>query len=348
MEVGYQVGQVVPRGSMDLQDQWQFQLKQFKESRDAGFDMYCWAHHYLIDPFQHFQPFPVLSRLAAEPGNMKLATSILVLPLLNPVDVAEQAATLDHISGGRFTLGIGLGYRPEECEAFGTKMSERGARAKESLEIIKRLWTEDNVTHEGKFWKITDAKPTAKPYQKPHLPIWQAAMSDRAVKRVAASGDILYIGPANSYSTIKRHVELYHETLQANDKEHPGDMVVVREFYAANTRQEALDKARWGFKKKYDVYAMHGMHGVEPELVEKVAPMQGTSAGSGNSELETLMDDTFIFGSGEECIHQIGQYRELGFTHIAIRLFYPGMSENQTLEHIDYVGQNILPTVKRM
>ena len=62
-----------------------------------GFDTYCWAHHYLIHPYQHFQPLPVLARLAAEPGNMKLATSVLLLPLLNPVDVAEQVATLDHI-----------------------------------------------------------------------------------------------------------------------------------------------------------------------------------------------------------------------------------------------------------
>ena len=88
---------------------------------DAGFDIYCWAHHYLIDPFQHFQPWPVLARLAAEPGDMKLATSVLLLPLLNPVEVAEQVATLDHIAEGRFILGIGLGYRPEECEAFGTQ-----------------------------------------------------------------------------------------------------------------------------------------------------------------------------------------------------------------------------------
>ena len=92
MEVGYQVGQVVLRGHLDLQQQWRDQLEQFREARNAGFDTYCWAHHYMIDPFQHFQPFPVLARLAAEPGNMKLATSVLLLPLLNPVEVAEQVA----------------------------------------------------------------------------------------------------------------------------------------------------------------------------------------------------------------------------------------------------------------
>ena len=159
MEIAYQVGQVVMRGTLDLQQQWQDQLEQFRAARDAGFDTYCWAHHYLIDPFQHFQPFPVLARLAAEPGNMKLATSVLLLPLLNPVDVAEQVATLDHICEGRLILGLGLGYRPEECEAFGTRMSQRGARHSEALELMQRLWTEDEVTHHGRFYHVTGARP---------------------------------------------------------------------------------------------------------------------------------------------------------------------------------------------
>ena len=158
MEVGYQVGQVVIRDTIDPQQQWRNHLEQFRGARDAGFDIYCWAHHYLIDPFQHFQPFPVLARLAAEPGDMKLATSVLLLPLLNPVDVAEQAATLDHICEGRFILGLGLGYRPEECEAFDTRMSERGARHSEALALMQRLWTEDEVTHHGRYYHVTGAK----------------------------------------------------------------------------------------------------------------------------------------------------------------------------------------------
>ena len=182
MEIAYQVGQVVIRGSLDLQQQWQDQLAQFRASRDAGFDTYCWAHHYLIDPFQHFQPFPVLARLAAEPGNMKLATSVLLLPLLNPVDVAEQVATLDHICEGRLILGLGLGYRPEECEAFGTQMSERGARHSEALELMQKLWTEDEVNHHGRSYHVTGAHPTARPYQKPYPKLWLAAMSDPAIR----------------------------------------------------------------------------------------------------------------------------------------------------------------------
>ena len=198
MQVGYQVGQVVLRGSVDLQHQWRQHLEQFRAARDAGFDIYCWAHHYLIDPFQHFQPLPVLARLAAEPGQMQLATSVLLLPLLNPVDVAEQVATLDHICEGRLILGLGLGYRPEECEAFGTRMSQRAARSTEALALMIRLWTEEDVTHHGRYFHLTNARPTARPYQKPYPKIWLAGMSDPAVRRVGREGHILFIGPAGS------------------------------------------------------------------------------------------------------------------------------------------------------
>ena len=334
MQVGYQVGQVVSRDSVDLQRQWRDHLEQFRASRDAGFDVYCWAHHYLIDPFQHFQPLPVLARLAAEPGNMKLATSVLLLPLLNPVDVAEQVATLDHICGGRLILGLGLGYRPEECEAFGTHMSQRAARSSEALELMVRLWTEGEVTHHGRHFHVSNARPTARPYQKPYPTIWLAAMSDPAVRRVGREGRILFIGPAQPHSTVRRQISLYRRTLQEYGHAIPDEMVIVREFFCAGNRDEALEKARWGFQKKYEAYSQHGLRGTDPELTRKVT-----------GDMEALMEDTFIVGSPQECVEQISRYRELGFSHICLRLFYPDMAQADVLEHIELVGRDVLPEV---
>ena len=337
MEVGYQVGQVVLRGALDLQQQWRDQLEQFRAARDAGFDTYCWAHHYLIDPFQHFQPLPVLARLAAEPGNMKLATSVLLMPLLNPVDIAEQVATLDHICEGRLILGLGLGYRPEECEAFGTRMSQRGARISEALELMIRLWTEDEVTHHGRYYHVTGARPTARPYQQPHPKIWLAGMSDPAIRRVGREGHVLFVGPAQPFSTIRHQIDLYHETLEENGHQIPDEMVIVREFFCSRNRDEAMEKARQGFERKYAEYAAHGFQGTDPELTSKIT-----------GDLETLMDDTFIVGSPQECVEQIAAYREAGFTQVSIRLFYPDMPQEDVLEHIEMVGSEVLPHVHEL
>ena len=337
MQVGYQVGQVVIRGSLDLQQQWQDQLEQFRVARDVGFDTYCWAHHYLIDPYQHFQPMPVLARLAGEPGNMKLATSVLLSPLLNPVDMAEQVATLDHISEGRFILGLGQGYRPEECEAFGTRMSERGARFSEGLALMKRLWTEDEVTHHGRYYHVSEARPTAKPYTRPFPTIWLAGMSDPAIKRVGREGDILFIGPAQPFDMIRRQIDLYHEALAEKNHQVPQEMVIAREFFCAGSRDEALEKARKGFERKYKEYASHGLQGTDPELIRKVT-----------GDLETLMDDTFIVGSPEECIEQISRYRDLGFTEVALRIFYPETAQKDALAHAELVGKEVLPALHRL
>ena len=337
MQVGYQVGQVVMRDRVDLQQQWQDHLEQFRSSRDAGFDIYCWAHHYLIDPFQHFQPWPVLARLAAEPGDMMLATSVLLLPLLNPVDVAEEVATLDHICQGRFIFGVGLGYRPEECEAFRTRMAQRSARCSEAVDLMVRLWTEEEVTHHGRYFNITNARPTARPYQKPYPRIWMAAMSDPAVRRVGREGHSFFIGPAQSYSTIERQVELYYSSLQESGHPVPTDMPIVRDFYCAASRSEALKKARLGFEEKYDAYEKHGLQGTDPELTNKVT-----------GDLEALMEDTFIVGSPQDCVEQIARYKTLGVTHISLRLFYPGMSQKEVLEHIELVGKEVLPAVHKL
>jgi alkanesulfonate monooxygenase SsuD/methylene tetrahydromethanopterin reductase-like flavin-dependent oxidoreductase (luciferase family) len=161
-------------------------------------------------------------------------------------------------------------------------------------------------------------------------------MSDPAVRRVGREGHALYIGPAQPFETIRRQIDLYHQTLEEHGHPVPEDMVIVREFFCARN-PEALEHARRGFQTKYQVYATHGLQGTDAELTRKVT-----------GDLETLMDDTFIVGGPEECIQQIARYRELGFTHIALRLFYPEMTEKEVLEHIELVGQGVLPAVHQL
>ena len=213
-------------------------------------------------------------------------------------------------------------------------MSERGARCTEAMHLMRRLWSEDEVTHHGKFFNVTGAKPTARPYQKPYPKVWQAAMSDPAIRRVAREGEILYVGPAQSNESVRHQIDLYHRTLEESGHDDPGEMVIVREFYCAPTREEALTRAQANFATKYEVYAQHGLHGTDGELTRKVT-----------GDMESLMDDTFLVGSPEECIEQIAAYHEMGFTDVAIRLFYPEMSQGEVLEHIDLVGQEVIPAL---
>lgn len=123
-------------------------IEQVKLARDFGFDSISASQHYLAAPFQYFQPIPLLARIAAESGEMTLITNILLLPLYNPVDLAEQLATLDIICDGRLVCGVGLGYRDVEYTVFGVERASRVSRFEEALRLLKRLWAEDEVSCE--------------------------------------------------------------------------------------------------------------------------------------------------------------------------------------------------------
>src|SRR5437773_7964588 len=126
-------------------------------ARDAGFDCVASGHHYLSPPYQSLQSVPLLSRLAADTGSMDLCLSVLLLALLNPVQVAEDIASLDIMSEGRVVFGIGIGYREVGYEGLGMTREGGVPRILEALRLIKRVWTDDVVTHVGRFFRVHDA-----------------------------------------------------------------------------------------------------------------------------------------------------------------------------------------------
>ena len=332
MKIGVQVGQVVAQG-YDLQRQWLDQLEHFRACRDAGFDFVSWGHHWLIHPFQHFQPIPVLARFAAEAGTMDLVTGVLLTPLLNPVQVAEDVATLDHISGGRLIFGIGLGYRVEEFEAAGGTMAERVPRFEEGLALMKRLWTEDTVTHHGRFYRVTDARPTARPFQHPYPRIWVAGMTEPAIRRAGRLGHSCYAIGTLTFDGLRHALGVWRAALAEAGHPTPSEVPVHREFYVAPTREEARAKARPAVEAKYGGYAQHGLPGVGRDFTAGV---------------DRLMDDPFVIGAPDECLDKLARLHDLGVTHVALRLFWPGMTRAEAHGMIELVAAKLLPTLQKL
>src|SRR5215468_4801892 len=129
-------------------------IEQVRLARDLGFDMLAFGQHFLSTEFQMLQPAIAAARLAAEAGSMRIGITIYLLPLLNPVAVAEEAASLDVITGGRFIFGIGLGYRDEEDHAFGLNRGERVGRLRAHLGVIQKLWTGEPVDFESPYCRL--------------------------------------------------------------------------------------------------------------------------------------------------------------------------------------------------
>ena len=151
-------------------------VEQVRLIRALGFDSIWGGEHHATPGFHYFPLLPFLQRLAAEAEGLEVGTNLILLPLHNPVEVAEIGAFLDVITGGRFLLGVGLGYRPEEFALFRVPMAERVSRLVEGIEIIRRLWTEDGVTHRGRHWQLdavthpAPAAPAAPPADPRRLP----------------------------------------------------------------------------------------------------------------------------------------------------------------------------------
>ncbi|MBM84690.1 MAG: LLM class F420-dependent oxidoreductase [Rhodospirillaceae bacterium] len=138
------------------------------------------------DPFH--ETFTTLAFLAATTSLIKLSSGVLILPQRQTGVVAKQAAQVDLLSGGRFRLGIGVGWNHVEYEALDVDWHTRGARQAEQVEVLRRLWTEDLVTFKGDFHEMTEVSIVPRPVQRP-IPIWFGGSSDAVIKRAARVGD---------------------------------------------------------------------------------------------------------------------------------------------------------------
>jgi len=139
-----------------------------------------------LDSFH--EPLVLFGYLAGLTKKIEFATGIIILPQRQTVLVAKQAAALDVLSGGRVRFGIGIGWNPVEYEALGENFKNRGSRSEEQVEVLRRLWSNELVSFEGRWHKITDAGINPLPVQRP-IPIWFGGTDERALRRLAKLGD---------------------------------------------------------------------------------------------------------------------------------------------------------------
>ncbi|MBI3078094.1 MAG: LLM class flavin-dependent oxidoreductase [Deltaproteobacteria bacterium] len=307
-------------------------LAQVRLARRLGFDSVAMGQHYLTTPYQHLQTVPLLGRLAAEAEGMAIGATVLLLPLHHPVELAEQVATLDVITGGRFICGVGVGYREIENEAFGSPFGERIARFAETLEVMRRLWTEEVVTFEGRFFRLPRVTLTLKPVQRPHPPIWVAANSDAGVRRAAQLGDAWVVNPHATLATLERQVALYRRCLDEAGKPFPADFPILKELYIAPESAAARREAQPHLASKYQSYVAWGQ--------DKVLPREDGF----EQPFDELVRDRFIIGDPALCREEIARHHErLGVTHFIFRLQWPGLPQAKVLRALRLLGTEVIP-----
>ncbi|MBI2935731.1 MAG: LLM class flavin-dependent oxidoreductase, partial [Chloroflexi bacterium] len=143
---------------------YEYALQQVRAARDSGFHGIFASQHYATGKEQQmFQPVPLLARAAAEAPGMTFGTAVYLLSQRNPVHAAEEAATLDIITGGQFVFGVGQGYRDVEFASLDIPKSTRGRRLAEGVQVLRLLWGQDSVTWDGEFYHLRDVTINPKP-----------------------------------------------------------------------------------------------------------------------------------------------------------------------------------------
>lgn len=315
-----------------LLDRWNEVLSQVRLARDLGFDLIVFGQHYLVGEFAMLQPAVSVARASAEAGSMRIGVSIYLLPLLNPVAVAEETATLDVITGGRLIVGVGLGYRDVEDRAFGVGKGERVRRLRDHLRVIRQLWAGEPATLETSYCRLDGARIGLRPVQRPHPPVWMAANSDRAVERAAELGDAWVINPHATLRTIERQAGLYRAALSRAGKPFPTELPMRRELFVAAGRAEAIRLARPYVEKKYEAYVAWGQHRALPADDDMTQAFDG------------LAEDRFILGDPAACADEINRCAAAtGATTMIFRVNFPGMPHETVTGAMRLLAERVRP-----
>ena len=210
------------------------------EAEALGYHATFLVEHHFTGFGQVSASLTLLTWVAAKTKTLRLGTAVLVLPWHNPVLVAEQAATIDLLSGGRLDFGVGKGYRHNEFAGFCLPIEEADARFNESLDVIVKAWTsKQRFSHHGKYWRFEDIivePPTA---QKPHPPMWMAAGSPDSIRQVAARGFNLLLDQFASIEQVGERIAIFKEAVEARSRVFdPMDVGVARAYFVAKDQAD--------------------------------------------------------------------------------------------------------------
>ena len=298
------------RGGSDLDSAQGFRdfIDYNVEAEALGYDSTFVVEHHFTGFGQVSASLNLLTWVAARTSTLRLGTAVLVLPWHNPVLLAEQAATIDLLSGGRLELGVGKGYRHNEFAGFCIPIAEADARFEESLSVIVKAWTSDErFSHHGKYWNFENIVVEPPTRQKPHPPIWMAAGQPDSIRKVAQRGAKLLLDQFASIAATIERFNIYKAEVEALGRRFdPLDVGVARAFYVA---KDAEDKRK----------AVEARLANQRRMTE-LAAAPGAVKSSMLSFDYTLdaAEESAMYGTPDEIAAKLDRLRSAGIEHVLL------------------------------
>lgn len=329
MRFGIQVGTYLPGDWTAAQTLEHVELLA-AAARDHNFDGLFAGHRYLAGrQTALLHPFVLLGHLSGMCPGMHVGTAIYLLPLHNAVESAEQAAALDLLCRGRFLFGIGLGYTDAEFRAFQVEKRHRRPRAQEAVDLMRRLWTEDEVTHHGRFFQVERGGINPRPWRPGGPPILVGADTLAGVERAPELGDHWLPSRRHSKTFLRQALPLYRGALDARERTFVG-LPMYRDLCVAETGAEAERRARPAYEAIYQAFSRSGHPGEQYNL-----------------GFEELKRERLIIGDPQSVADQVLEYhREFSVEFMWFAVQWPGMDTTAAVETIRLFGDEVIPRVR--
>ncbi len=331
------------------------------ESFDAGFGLVDAAEAWGLDSVwlaeMHFNParsvlaapLIVASSIATRTTRMRVGMAVHVLPLNNPLRIAEEVATLDHVSTGRFDFGIGRSGSPRAYDAYGVPYSESRARFHEALEIILEAWKGEPFTYHGDYYRFENATVSPRPYQQPHPPLRMAATTAETFLNVAQMGLPIFVGLRGmDVPELRTHLQAYRQAWHQAGHPGHGNVHLRIPVYAGETAQAAIEEPRDSIMAYFARQA---------NMTRASAGRAGTGAAEQRLAradrlaaltLEEILEIKVAFGTAESLIDRFTQlHEELGIDGVVAELNAGGrIPVEQVRRSLHILTHQVMPAFK--
>ncbi len=303
---GIEIPEVFVNRAVDMQLIRNFVAK----AETLGYDS-LWVQEKIVGDFPMLEPVSLLTYSAALTSRLRLGTSVLLTVLRNPVQLAKSLSTLDHMSQGRLTVGIGIGagsrrHLPIDESIFGYSSERRVRRFVEGIQVMKALWTETRASVQGDFWNFKNIPMEPKPLQKPHPPIWFGGHVEPALRRAVKHGNGWMGAGSSSTADFIKESALIRRFLDETCRD-PSTFAISKRVYLAvdNDRGRAERRLREWFAVRYK----------SADLASRVS----------------------VWGSRGECTDRLGEIVKAGAKHLVLN---PVFDE---IEHLELLAKEIMP-----
>lgn len=311
-------------------------LDQMVYAEKLGFDsVVVGERHFQNGDLLYPSPLSLAGALAARTERIRVGTAARVLSLDHPIHLAEDAATLDILSGGRLDFGVTRASLDEESHlAFHSPIGETRARFMESIDVIVKAWTEEKFSYDGKFHQIPEVSVYPKPLQKPHPPISIVAVSEETLVFAAENGYSAITGAIRTPAELERTAKLYYGNLgEGHLSGSKAELIINRFIYVSDTDE----KARREMEGPFMEFIKFRAPDLKTALVEKYG-------GEERFGFDRFMKDFYIFGSPETVTRAISELAgKVGINHLLCSLNFITQSHSLCINSMELFAGEVVP-----